>query len=802
MVSPTLKKLISDLKSEKQRILLMVLAIAISVVGIGMSLGSYGITVREIGRNYLSTNPASATFEMTQVDAELVRDVEKLPGISQADRRAVRHMRYLGDEGWSRLLLMVVDDFDQLKLNTFKSEKGAWPPAKGTMLVERSSAALLGNKIPEALKLERSKGTTLLAPVSGTVHDPGLAPARTEQIVYGYVTMETFQAWEFDPVFEELRVRVSEELSAEQRKQEIMTLYNWLHSQGLEVLEIQTPPANRHPHAKQMEVLILLLVVFGFMSLILSSVLMANLISSLMGKHVRQIAVMKAIGAKPIRITGMYMLMIFFPALLAVSLAVFPGVLAAEAMADIIATNLNFNIQSYTIPGWVFLLQFSTGLLVPLMVALIPISRASRVTVMKGLADYGVNPKLSQGFFTRRVGGLAQIRLSPFMALVFKNTFRKQGRLLLTLALLGASGAMFMSSVNMTVGWQRLVDQVYLTRSYDVELRLPDTQSINKITQLLKGLPEVKAVEGWGYTSTSMERLGNVNLVVTYPDGGHGSFSILAPPPDTEMISYPIIQGRWLRRGDRKEVVVNQMVRNVKPDVEVGQLFQLSLGGQLETFHVVGIVEEIGSAAAAYISYEEYSALTNAQDRARLFRLSTNADSMEQREVIIRKIDGLMTGADIGVEHIVPLKIISTAIGEHVYILMGILIAMAMIMAAVGAIGLLASQGMNTLERTRELGVLKTIGARPKTILMIVVSEGLVTGALSLLFAFLLSIPFSEIIGSVVGNIAFMVALPRVFSLEGAAIWLGLALVVTVLASAVPAWRASRLIIREALSYE
>jgi putative ABC transport system permease protein len=66
----------------------------------------------------------------------------------------------------------------------------------------------------------------------------------------------------------------------------------------------------------------------------------------------------------------------------------------------------------------------------------------------------------------------------------------------------------------------------------------------------------------------------------------------------------------------------------------------------------------------------------------------------------------------------------------------------------------------NVLERTHEFGVLQTIGATPRTVLRIVLSEGVIIGASSWFVAFALSLPLSTLVGGVAGNLMFPAAQP------------------------------------------
>ena len=109
---------------------------------------------------------------------------------------------------------------------------------------------------------------------------------------------------------------------------------------------------------------------------------------------------------------------------------------------------------------------------------------------------------------------------------------------------------------------------------------------------------------------------------------------------------------------------------------------------------------------------------------------------------------------------------------------------------------------MNVLERTREIGILRSIGASDSSLMQIVLSEGLTIGLISYGIGALLSIPITRLLGdsvimAIFGNSAHLVYTPT-----GYLIWLALVVVLSIFASLIPARNAAQLTIREVLSYE
>jgi putative ABC transport system permease protein len=130
------------------------------------------------------------------------------------------------------------------------------------------------------------------------------------------------------------------------------------------------------------------------------------------------------------------------------------------------------------------------------------------------------------------------------------------------------------------------------------------------------------------------------------------------------------------------------------------------------------------------------------------------------------------------------------------------LLFMALLLGIVGGLGLMGTMSINVLERTREIGVMRAIGASDNSVLRIILLEGVIIGLLSWVIGALLSYPASKFLTEAVGNALLQAPPSYVFSTTGAIIWMGIVLVLAGIASFLPAWNASRMTVQEVLSYE
>ncbi len=106
------------------------------------------------------------------------------------------------------------------------------------------------------------------------------------------------------------------------------------------------------------------------------------------------------------------------------------------------------------------------------------------------------------------------------------------------------------------------------------------------------------------------------------------------------------------------------------------------------------------------------------------------------------------------------------------------------------------------MERTREIGVLRAIGATPKIIYNLFVAEGMIVSVFSIFLGLLLSWPLSIVASKFFGNLMLEVALRFSFSKIGFVITLTTTLIFGWIASRIPAQKAVSVSTREALAYE
>ena len=795
---------------------MMVLAISVSLTVFSGMLYARTLVLSNTASGYGSTNPASARITLEpgitpDKTDEFITVAQAEPGVIDATMRQITNVKLQKESsGLKSLQLFVAAVNDPMRIARFDIEQGAgWPPPPGGILIERSTLELLKLKVGDKVDVIGFDGRPMQLTVTGSVHDQSLALAGQEAGV-GYIQSNTLPLLGKPAALDQLIITVADQPGLEVPSRDrdsivrtALSLVDRLKTMpDLTIKQVAVPTPYEHPHQAITYAVLSALSAFGLLSLILSSILIATMFNGLLTQQIPQIGMMKAVGARSSRILQLYLIMVLLVSVLATILAVVPGMFLGRTLAQMILSSaLNIDVTSLNIPWRVMGAVILAGVFAPLLIALIPLLRASRRTVREALDERGVAER--QGRFTTGLfNWLGRLRPSDrTLMLAFRNLFRRQARLFLSVGLLAIAGAIFVSGINVMAGFQAIPNTIYDEQRWDVEIRLSEPASSSELTTIVEKVSGISRVETWNIITTSIQNAGEINVTRTYPDQGHGSLSLSAVPPSTSMLIPPhITEGRWLSPDDIDTVVLPSSIRQTMPDVKAGDSVQLSVDDRPTTWRVIGIAGGMGGSCPC-VTQKGFERASERQDQANVVRIITDQHDKATRVAVGQAIAQALTTA--GIKHQEP-RSIDTVVAStegHSVILVGVILLIASTIGIVGLIGLGSTMSTNVIERTREFGVMKAIGASGSIIRRLVVFEGIFIAAVSCVVAAIPAIALTWAMGAGLGNLFLGTPIPLEVSAPGIAIWILVVVLGAALATLAPASQASRLTVREALAY-
>jgi len=204
----------------------------------------------------------------------------------------------------------------------------------------------------------------------------------------------------------------------------------------------------------------------------------------------------------------------------------------------------------------------------------------------------------------------------------------------------------------------------------------------------------------------------------------------------------------------------------------------------------------------SYATFDYVSSMAGAPGKATSIFVRTEQQDPQTQEEVGKEVERRLKDAGIEVGYSQTRETIASANAGQFDFLVSFLLSMAAMSAIIGGLGLAGMMGLSVMERTREIGVMRSIGASNNAVGWVVITEGLLIGVLSWLLALPLSVPFSYGFDALLGQTFLGKTLVFTFTPLGPIFWLIIVVVISVIASLLPARRAVRMSIRETLSYE
>ncbi|RYZ92632.1 MAG: FtsX-like permease family protein, partial [Moraxellaceae bacterium] len=477
------------------------------------------------------------------------------------------------------------------------------------------------------------------------------------------------------------------------------------------------------------------------------------------------------------------------------------GVIFGQSLSSGMLVNwLNFNVQSLHIAPSLYILLVAAGVLVPILAALVPIAWATGVPVQTTLSFAGTGRE--RGTLNRLGGWLVKLlRTNRVLAMALRNCVRRPGRLLQVISLLACAGAVFISALNVRHAVERQLTTAAAQRHYDLEIHLASPASGRVVLAILNTIAGVQQAQTWSQTPVARLRADGLTIETTYPDGSHGLVSIAAIAPESTFLTPAIKSGRRLNQLGIDEVVLNGKAFHSFAQAIVDERITLAVEGRAATLRVVGVADEKMSPGMAYVSTATYEKLTNQPDLYSNFRIRMADHRAESVAIKAREIESVLAQQHFYVTGSISEQKLRYEVDGHLSMLINALLQVALLIALVGLIGLGSALSGQIIERSGEFGVMRVLGAGSKTLMHIIIAEGMFISFFSWLVAVVISVPLALGIGYFLGNLIFDQAFEFAFSLRAIGCWLVIVISGALVAGLYPAWKAVRMNIRSSFAY-
>lgn len=793
-------KVCADLWQQKVRTLLAVLSISVGVFALGVIFGMIDQLTPGLSHVHQAIIPAHGTMflagSLDQATVDRLKRIEGVAGVEALNQISIRY-RLEPDQEWEPGNLVMRADYENQTYNLLQLKEGEWP-RRNQIGIDIRAGQYLNLEFGDRVIFELD-GSDRALQITGKIRHHFITSPEFGDTAYFFVDAQGLERFNIPAgQFNQLLFRV-EPYSEDLARQVASEIKDRLSKVGVSVAATYYNDPYEHWGQQYFDGTYLVLHLLAVISLLMSVVLIYNTLAALITQQTNQIGVMKAIGGRTQVVIKVYLAGVLVYGALALLVSLPLGAFTAYKMTAYFLSIFNIDYEAFHFSSLAFVVQAVAAIAVPLLAGLLPVVKGARITVREAIASYGLgDSKFGTSRLDQWVERLGNRLLPAPKAMAVSNMFRRKGRLQLTQLVLITAGALFLMVMTLSSSITLTVANDLGRRGYQARLDFADNQRISHIERIARGVTGVEQAEVWFTQTASILRKEQRTR-----EAGIGA-RLVGIPPDSQMFRPLITAGRWLEAQDDQVVVINQETAE-ENDIQLGQVVTLDLGALGDDeWRVVGFYQALTIGPLVddiYASREAIFRATSKHHVGRQLMVRTRSDSPAFVEAVMTELKMLYERRNWDVTFSRATYEDQQFFDNFFAQYIPMLLALAIIMAIVGGIGLMGALSINVVERTKEIGVMRAIGAKTPVIIGMFLLEGWLQGLLSWAVAVPLSFIMGRPLAVLMGQALFSIDLDYRYNSEAVLIWLVALGGITTLASILPARNAVSISVWESLAY-
>ncbi len=769
-----------DIVVRKFRSALTVLGVVIGVAGVVTIVSTAQNLTHAQARAFANTSQADVTFWVGDAPSGLERALRAVPNVAQAELRVTYSTKWKIGPAWRDIYFIGIADFGNVQVNRVTLKAGRYP-ALGECLLETSVRELapvdIGQEITVRAGPENAKRYLT---VSGFARSPTYLSSQLTNFAVAYAPAATVRRMVGIAGSNQILLKLADLRDADDTVRAVERL---LDRRGLVHGRPTVRDPFNYPGRRELNTLLTVMVLFSGLGLAISGFLVANTLSALVAEQIREIGMLKALGATRGQVLGTYLVLSLLYGLAGTALGVVVGSVAQGALSVYIGRLANVDVPFRLSPQGVGL-GVVVGVGVTVLAGLGPAWRGSQLTPTQALGHRALAAGSSGGWWERVAGSLEH--LPPLAGVALRNLGRRRMRNVVTLGVIVLATAAYLAAQSAYASVAGAIHQIFGT--YDADAWVYTLEPVGiEFAGALRAMPGVAVVEPWSLNDgwAALRRVRVWGL-----------------PPDTTLYRHRLWAGRWFRPGESDAAVISTDLAR-EGNVRLGDRLEVEIGPAVRLFRVVGIAVDnsifLGSTVTGkvFLPTSVTERMLNRLGRASFFAVRLDDRSPRNVDRVLgqveRKFHRLRPGTIAAYSEIESsleqTRVLSVGLG-----------AMVGLVAVVGALGVINTLTLNVMERRREIGVLRAVGAGDGHLLQLFLTEGLALGMAGWVLGLAVGYPLGRFFVSQMGRFLFQMDVVFPPGLVGGSLLFTLLLVS--LASLGPALGAARMPVQEALRHE
>lgn len=771
------RKSLADVTRRRLRTLLVVLGIAIGVLGLtAINVASDAMRASIAYSDNKSAAP-DITFSVQAVDPSLASTLAAVPGVKTVQIDTVYSTRWHISTGHVNTYIVAYANFNAVKLNTFELTSGRLPGA-GEIAMESSDRGLQKFAVGDTVTIETPHGLQSLR-VVGLVRTPGLPGASFLSFATGYMSADGLAQLTGLHSANDIEVQVK---NPSQVNTTARQLSGVLHNNHVVVLSASTQGPNIDQIAS--DALFSIMRVLAIIALLLTGFLIINTVTTLITEQMKVIGTMKAIGGTRQSIIRSYLLSIAMYGVLGTALGLSLGIIFGYQILLFLSNLFTLDLGSFQVSASVILVSIAVGTGVPFVAAIIPLWTGTKITAHQAMSTYGMSNAQPGKSRHTLVSHLTWIPQTAWLGM--RGIFRKRSRAVLTLLALTLSGTAFLSVQVTTYSFDQFLNKLLDTYHLNAQVST-NPQPYDHVKALMKTVPNVGQIERFEILNVKTHQ---------------APFDLTGIEYNTHMYHYQLLAGRWFH-GDEPNVLIISDVVAGKLHMKVGDKVVFSDATATATWTVIGEVSDQSDAldgGTALTTIDDLHAFEGLPTNlARGFMIQAVDPSPSAVDHMANALDDTLSRAGLAPSIRTNQQIVASNQTQF-QLVSAILYAVSAIIALVGILGLFNTLAISVLERRREIGILRSMGATGWKVARVFWIEGISLATFAWIVAVIIGIPCAYVFIGLIS--AVLVPVPFSFSPLSLATMLVLILAIATLACLGPAFTAARLRVSDILRYE
>jgi putative ABC transport system permease protein len=716
-VTAATRKSLTDLTRRRARAAFTIVTLAIAVASIGI-FSAPSLMQQAMDREIAATRLAdlTVTFAPLEIDARRLAAIRSLPNVVAIQPKAVFSTRVLIGARRQRAVVIGVPGFDRQPVDAITRTAGELPAAGGGVLTELQNREKRRFEAPVggAARSVDGAGRIRSLPITGEARYLGggqlVADAATAAAVF-YAPLPTVEALSGAPGTTMLAVRLRDATPAAAERTAADIREELARVPGFRAYadypEIRARGA--YPGQELFEQMTTIMTLVTVLALLSSLVLVSSTMTTLVGEQTGEIASMKAIGASRRDIARIYRRTALIFGGLAAVLGAVLGLVLANVLTNYFGRHFYGIDAGFHLMPAVVLASLLVGVCGPPLAAWPAIRRASRLPLSEALRASG-SATGGQGALDRLVRRID--RLPRTAQIGVRGAIRRKRRAATTVLQIALAVATLLSVLTLGTGIARLTHAFFQDARWDIWVQTYASAPLDAAAEerlaAIDGVAEVQPL------LTNVAKSGRTDVHL------YG----LAPRP---MYRQPVVEGRWYtaqeQRSSAPVIVIGRALAD-RTGVRIGDQLPMRTSAGNGSLRVIGLTSnEVFQGTAAYLPISTLQHLLLIPGRVNNAWIRTGPRDHAAIDRISARVEDAMAASGHQVSSLERYVSERENVASNAGITKAVA-ALGLLIVLISLVGLVNTITMGVIERTREIGMLRCVGASARDIRRIFSVEG------------------------------------------------------------------------------